>query len=100
MTASPQEQVNVRERLYVDGQWIQPAGTGMLDVIDSATEEVMGRVPEGTVEDINRAVTAARKAFESWARTSPGERAELLQKIAAGLSSRQGEIASIIASEV
>ena len=100
MTASPQEQVNVRERLYVDGKWIQPAGNGMLDVINSTTEEVMGRVPEGTVEDINRAVTAARKAFESWAGTSPDERAEFLQKIAAGLSSRQGEIASIIASEV
>jgi aldehyde dehydrogenase (NAD+) len=100
MTASPQEQVNLRERLYVDGKWVQPAGTGMLDVINSTTEEVMGRVPEGTVEDINRTVMAARRAFESWAGTLPGERAEFLQKIVAGLSSRQGEIASVIASEV
>jgi len=90
----------MREKLYVNGEWIQPAGTGMLDVINSTTEEIMARVPEGTAEDINRAVTAARAAFESWSLTLPTERAEFLQKIAAGLSSRQNEIASIIASEV
>jgi betaine-aldehyde dehydrogenase len=60
----------------------------------------MGRVPEGTAEDINRAVVAARAAFDSWAATSPAERAGFLQKIAAGLVARQNEIATIIASEV
>jgi aldehyde dehydrogenase (NAD+) len=100
MTASRQEEVNVHERLYVNGKWVQPTGTGMLDVINSTTEEIMGRVPEGTVEDINRAVAAARTAFESWSVTLPDERADFLQKISARLSSRQTEIASIIASEV
>ena len=100
MTASPQEQMIVREEVYINGRWAQPAGRGMLDVINSTTEDVMGRVPEGTVEDIDKAVTAARGAFESWAGKLPAERAEFLQKVAAGLSSRQSEIASIIASEV
>ena len=100
MTASPQEQMTVREELYINGMWAQPAGRGMLDVINSTTEDVMGRVPEGTVEDIDKAVTAARGAFEWWAGKLPGERAEFLQKVAAGLSSRQSEIASTIASEV
>jgi len=100
MTASRQPEIAMRERLYVNGEWVQPAGTGMLDVINSTTEEIMARVPEGTAEDINRAVTAARAAFESWSLTLPTERAEFLKKIAAGLSSRQDEIASIIASEV
>ena len=100
MTASRQPEIAMRERLYVNGEWIQPAGTGMLDVINSTTEEIMARVPEGTAEDINRAVTAARAAFDSWSLSLPTERAEYLQKIAAGLSSRQNEIASIIASEV
>src|SRR5215471_15761959 len=100
MTASRQPEVTVREKLYLDGEWVQPAGTGTLDVINSTTEEVMARVPEGSAEDINRAVAAARSAFESWSSTLPTERAALLQKIAAGLSSRQNEIASIIASEV
>lgn len=100
MTASRQPEVSVRERLYINGEWIEPAGKGMLDVINSTTEEVMGRVPEGTAEDINRAVAAARAAFDSWSATPAAERAGFLQKIAAGLVSRQSEIAGIIASEV
>ncbi|HSE36585.1 MAG TPA: aldehyde dehydrogenase family protein [Blastocatellia bacterium] len=92
--------MSVREKLYVNGEWIEPAGKGMLDVINSTTEEGMGRVPEGTVEDINRAVAAAREAFDLWSATSAAERAGFLQKIAAGLAARQSEIAAIIASEV
>jgi betaine-aldehyde dehydrogenase len=100
MTASRQPEISVRERLYVDGEWIEAAGKGMLDVINSTTEEVMGRVPEGAPEDINRAVAAARAAFDSWSATSAAERAGFLQKIAAGLAARQNEIAAIIAREV
>jgi acyl-CoA reductase-like NAD-dependent aldehyde dehydrogenase len=100
MTASRQPEVSVREKLYANGEWVEPDGRGMLDVINSTTEEVMGRVPEGTTEDINRAVAAARRAFDSWSVTSAAERAGFLQKIAAGLAARQNEIAAIIASEV
>src|SRR5216117_2327695 len=100
MTASRQPDVSVREKLYADGKWVEPAGNGMLDVINSTTEGVMGRVPEGTAEDINRAVSAARRAFDSWSVTSAAERARFLQKIAAGLAARQNEVAGIIASEV
>jgi betaine-aldehyde dehydrogenase len=100
MTASRQPEISVREKLYVNGQWTEPVGKGMLDVINSTTEEVMGRVPEGVAEDINRAVAAASGAFESWSATSPAERAGFLQKIAEGLVARQSEIAAIIASEV
>lgn len=100
MTASRQPEVNIRETLFVGGKWVEPDGKGMLDVINSTTEEVMGRVPEGTVEDINRAVAAARAAFDSWSATTPAERAGFLQKIGAGLVARQSEIAAVIASEV
>lgn len=100
MTASRQPEVSVREKLYVNGEWVEPAGNGMLDVINSTTEEVMGRVPEGAAEDINRAVAAARAAFDSWSATPAAERAGFLQKIAGGLVARQNEIAAIIASEV
>ena len=100
MTASRQPDVGVREKLYADGEWVEPAGKGMLDVINSTTEEVMGRVPEGTAEDIDRAVAAARRAFDSWSVTSAAARAGFLQKISAGLVARQNEIAAIIASEV
>jgi aldehyde dehydrogenase (NAD+) len=100
MTASRKPEVSVHDKLYVNGEWIQPAGKGMLEVINSTTEEVMGRVPEGSPEDINRAVAAARAAFDSWSRTSSAERAGFLEKISAGLAARQNEIAAIIASEV
>jgi aldehyde dehydrogenase (NAD+) len=100
MTASRQPEISVREKLYVNGQWVEPAGKGMLDVINSTTEEVMGRIPEGNAEDINRAVAAARAAFERWSVTSAAERAGFLQKIAEGLVARQSEIAAVIASEV
>ena len=100
MTASRESQVTVREKLFINGEWVKSTGTGTLEVINSTTEEVMGRIPEGTAEDVNRAVTAARAAFDSWSNTSAQERAEILKKLSAGLAARQSEIANIIASEV
>jgi aldehyde dehydrogenase (NAD+) len=100
MTASRKPEVSVQDKLYVNGEWVEPAGEGTLDVINSTTEEVMGRIPEGTPEDVNRAVAAARAAFDSWSVTTAAERAGFLQKISAGLAARQSEIAAIIASEV
>src|SRR5213592_192329 len=98
MTASPKPEMSVHDKLYVNGEWIEPAGNGMLDLINSTTEEIMGRVPEGTPEDISRAVAAARAAFDSWSATPAAERAGFLEKISAGLAARQNEIAAIIAS--
>src|SRR5438128_4097182 len=99
MTASKPE-VKIHDKLYINGQWTEPAGKGFLDVINSTTEEVMGRVPDGTPEDADRAVAAARAAFEAWAQLAVAERATYLQRIAEGLQARQQEIAATIASEV
>ncbi len=92
--------LKVCDKFYINGQWVAPAGTGTIDVINSTTEEVMGCVPEGTAEDINAAVAAAKAAFESWAATPVSERANYLQAIADKLKARQSEIANIIADEV
>ena len=100
MSVSKQAEVLVFDKLYVNGQWVAPAGNGTLDVINSTTEEVMGRIPEGTPEDIDRAVEAARAAFEGWSTTPIQQRAELLSRMSAGLAARQSEIAAIIAAEV
>jgi aldehyde dehydrogenase (NAD+) len=100
MTASKPTNVKEHSKLYLNGEWVQPSGSGTLEVINSTTEEVMGRIPEGTPEDIDRAVAAARAAFDSWSATPAAERAAFLQKISAGLAARQNEIAEIIASEV
>ncbi|HKP88137.1 MAG TPA: aldehyde dehydrogenase family protein, partial [Blastocatellia bacterium] len=98
MTASKPE-VKVHDKLYVNGKWAEPAGKGMLDVINSTTEEVMGRVPEGAAEDVNVAVAAARARFEAWSSTPVEERAGFLKRVSERLAARQNEIAAIIASE-
>ena len=100
MTASKPTNVREHTKLYLNGGWVQPSGSGTLEVINSTTEEVMGQIPDGTPEDIDRAVAAARAAFDSWSATPASERAAFLQKISAGLTARQNEIAEIIASEV
>ncbi len=100
MTASRQPDVIVHDKLFINGEWVTPAGSGVLEVTNSTTEEVMGRIPEGTPEDIDRAVCAARAAFDSWSETPASERAAYLQKISEKLAARRPEIAAIIASEV
>lgn len=88
------------DKFYINGQWVAPNGSGMIEVIDSTTEEVMGSVPEGRADDINAAVAAARAAFVSWSQTTAEERARYLQQIADQLAERRQEIAEVIASEV
>ena len=70
-------QTLTRDKLYIGGEWVDPAGAGTIDVINPTTEEVIGSVPEGTAEDADRAVLAARAAFDGWSQTSVYERAAL-----------------------
>jgi aldehyde dehydrogenase (NAD+) len=89
-----------RDRLYIDGAWVPSIGTGTIDVINATTEEVMGRVPEGTAEDVDRAAVAARGGFETWSATPVEERAKYLQRLSDGLNARMQEIADTITGEV
>jgi len=100
MTTATDQAVNVRDKIYIGGQWVQSAGTGVLEVINSTTEQVMGSVPEGTVEDVDNAVAVARSAFESWSQTSVQDRADWMRRISEGLAARTDEIAELIAQEV
>jgi aldehyde dehydrogenase (NAD+) len=93
-------EIQVRDKLYIGGQWVDPAGRETIDVVNASTEEVMGRIPQGTPEDVDRAVAAARAAFETWSQTELVERAELIRAIAAGLAARSEEIASTISQEL
>jgi aldehyde dehydrogenase (NAD+) len=90
----------VRDRLFVGGEWVEPAGDGTIEVVNPSTEEVIGSIPEGTPEDVDRAARAARAAFEGWSRTTPGERAPYLAAIGAALAERGDEIAALIATEL
>jgi betaine-aldehyde dehydrogenase len=89
-----------RDKLYIDGKWVAATGTEGVDVVNATTEEVMGRVPKGSREDVARAVAAASEAFESWAATPVAERAGFLTKIADGLKARSDEIARTVTGEV
>jgi acyl-CoA reductase-like NAD-dependent aldehyde dehydrogenase len=89
-----------RDKLYIDGAWVPSTGTGTIDVVNSTTEEVMGRVPEGTADDVDKAVQAANRAFPAWSQTSKEERGKYLQRITESLQARMGDIANLIAQEV
>jgi aldehyde dehydrogenase (NAD+) len=90
----------VKDKLYIGGKWVEPAGEETIDVVNASTEEVMGRIPQSTPADVDRAVAAAHQAFESWSQTPLVERANLIRVIAAGIAARSDEIASTIAQEL
>ncbi|MEX2105270.1 MAG: aldehyde dehydrogenase family protein [Solirubrobacterales bacterium] len=93
-------EVQVRDRVFIGGEWVQPSGSESIEVINSTTEEVMGTVPACAPADADRAVGAAREAFVAWSQTSREERAGYLSAIAAGLSERSEEIAATISQEL
>ena len=92
----------MREHLdfYIDGQWVKPAVPKTLDVIGPATEEVVGRISLGSAADVDRAVAAARKAFETFSRTSREERIALLERIMGVYQTKLEELAETISLEM
>jgi aldehyde dehydrogenase (NAD+) len=89
-----------RESLFLGGEWVTPASGETIDVINPTTEEVMARVPAGTAADIDRAVAAARAAFDGWAATPLADRVALCTAVSLKLQERQGELADLIAREM
>ncbi|MDX6602206.1 MAG: aldehyde dehydrogenase [Solirubrobacterales bacterium] len=93
-------EVQARDKVFIGGEWVVPEASGTLEVVNSTTEETMGTIPACTAADADRAVTAARDAFETWSQVSREERAGYLSAIAAGLGERADEIAATIAQEL
>ncbi len=92
----------VQDRLYIGGELVAPAGTGTIDVINPFTEEVAGRVPEGTEADIDAAVSAARTAFDTtdWADRSVAERTAILAAASGLIQARMDELTQLISTEM
>jgi len=92
----------MREKLnfYIDGKWIAPARPRTHDVISPANEEPVGRISLGSAADVDKAVAAARAAFESWGRTGIDERKAVLDKIIAVYQRRMPEMAETISMEM
>jgi aldehyde dehydrogenase (NAD+) len=89
-----------RQRLYIDGRWVDPVGTETVPVENPTTEEVFASVPAATSADVDRAVAAARAAFGPWAALAPKERAAHLERLLAALSARAAEIATTVSLEL
>jgi aldehyde dehydrogenase (NAD+) len=83
------------DRFYIGGEWVAPSSSATLDVIDSNSEEVFLTVAEAQAADIERAVAAARHAFDTgpWPRLSHAERADWLRRIAAEIRARAADVA-------
>ena len=90
------------DRLFIGGDWVAPEGTDTIGVISPVTEEVIARVPDGTEADIDKAVAAARQAFDKgpWPRMTPAERAEIVAAVGAQVAAEMGDMAEIITREM
>ena len=88
------------QKFYIDGRWVDPVAPVMIDVVDPATEEAFARIPGGNAVDVDRAVVAARRAFESFSRTTRAERLALLARIVACYERRKDEIARALSREI
>ena len=87
-------------KFYIDGAWINPAQANRLDVVDPSTEEVFTQIAAGSAADVDRAVAAARAAFERFSLTSVKERVELLESIGAEYDKRYNDIAAAVSREM
>jgi acyl-CoA reductase-like NAD-dependent aldehyde dehydrogenase len=92
--------LQVRDRIFIGGQWVEPIGADPIEVVNPTTEEALGTIPGCTPVDADRAVSAARDAFEGWSQTSREERARYIAAIAEGLNERGDEIAATITQEL
>lgn len=87
----------MRSGLFIDGKWVAPVRGGTFEIVNPATEEVIHKAAAASAEDVDIAVTAARRAFDKdgWPKLPGRERARYLRAIADGIRARQGEIARL-----
>ena len=87
-------------KFYIDGEWVDPATPATLDVINPTTEAPFATISMGSAADVEKAVAAAKTAFESFSKTSVQERMELLGAILGEYTKRYDEIAAAISTEM
>src|SRR5215211_2303780 len=80
---------------FIDGQFVDPADGRTEEVLNPATAEAIAEAPVSTEEDVNRAVAAAKRAFQSYGKTTPGDRALMLLKLADAVEQHADEIADL-----
>jgi len=90
-----------RDALFIGGGWVAPSTSSRITVLNAATEDVLGTVPEADVADVDGAVAAARNAVENsaWSQASPADRAAAMTRFADELQKRSGELARTVSQE-
>jgi aldehyde dehydrogenase (NAD+) len=93
--------VKAYDRLFIGGEWVTPASNRTIEVVNPTTEEVAGTVPDATEADVDRAVAAARDAFDHgpWPEMSAAERAVVLTKVSDALKAEMQGVAELISTE-
>jgi aldehyde dehydrogenase (NAD+) len=88
------------DAVFIGGRWRPAAGGGLIDVVDPATEQVIGQVAAGGAQDVDDAVAAARAALPGWAATPPGRRAAVLAAARDLMAARREDIAATVSAEL
>src|SRR5437763_1147013 len=84
-----------RHKNLVGGEWVDSVDSETMEVLNPATGETIAEVPRATAEDVDRAVQAAKRALPEWLETTPGERAELLLRLADAIDEHAEELAEL-----
>jgi aldehyde dehydrogenase (NAD+) len=102
LQSKPQYSIKHANAFFIGGKWEKPSGTAELTVISPVTEEVVAKFPEASPQDVDRAVAAAREAFDKgpWPRMSAQERGAALLKVAEQLKARLPELAAVWTTQV
>ncbi len=100
MTITQESAVRGYDQIYIDGTWVTPSTDATYAVVNPATEQVIATVPWVGVEDVDRAVAAAKAAQPEWAATPLAERQAIIRRVYSLLESRADEITALIASEM
>lgn len=87
-------------QFFIDGKWTEPSSSATLDVIDPATETSVAAISLGTAADVDAAVSAAKRAFETFSQTSVEDRISLLERVVAAYEDRIDEIAMAVMLEM
>jgi aldehyde dehydrogenase (NAD+) len=88
------------EKFYINGEWVAPSGTGVIEVVNPTTEQVCGSVPSGDGADVDAAVAAAKAAFPAWAATPAAERSAFIAQLTGKLDENKEDIASLISEQL
>jgi 1-pyrroline dehydrogenase len=89
-----------RYQNFVGGKWVDAAEGATAKILNPATGETIGEVPQGSEADVDRAVEAAKAALSDWLETTPGERAEMLLKLADAIDANTEELAQLESQNV